>query len=229
MHFGVPPGRLKVEEGEAPAEGPEASSQEELVKRTLYPPDHERYKGLAAAKGYDQSYSRIAKVRYSHEAMIDMIIEDPSIRQNNLAEIFGVTVAWVSRIIGSDAFQGALAKRREDITDPFLFATIEERLKGLAMHSIDVISKRLEDSQNVDVALKAMDTAVKALGFGARDRGHVTQNNFVVQMPEKSLSSEAWALEHKGQMIEHQSFQTTAQNNPLVQPKKMQLRREGAS
>ena len=199
---------------------------QEQTHRMLYPPDHPKYQGLAAAKGYDQSYSRIAKVRYTHEAMIDMIIEDPGIKQNVLAERFGVTVAWISRIIGSDAFQGALAKRREDITDPFLVTTIEERLRGLAMHSIDVISKKLEDTNNADIALKGLEIASKALGFGARDRGGNTQNNFIVQMPQKATSAEDWAKAHgggNGQVIEHANFSSTATRNPLEQPSNMKL------
>ncbi|TXH40722.1 MAG: hypothetical protein E6Q97_39065 [Desulfurellales bacterium] len=204
----------------------ETDKLREDIHQVLYPPDHPKYQGLAAAKGYSQDYSRIQKVRYSHEAMIDMIIADPMIKQNELAERFDVRPAWISRIIGSDAFQGALAKRREDITNPFLVATIEERLKGLAMHSIDVISKKLEDTNNADIALKSLDIASKALGFGARDRGGQVQNNFIVQMPQKANSAEDWAKNYgggNGQVIEHQNFSSTATRNPLEQPSNMKL------
>lgn len=170
--------------------GPEAH-------RTFYPLDHEKYQGIGAAKGYSQNYSRIKKTRYSHDAMIDQIIANPGIKQNELAASFEVSVPWISRIIGSDAFQGALAKRREEITDPFLIATIEERFRGLAMQSLDIIAEKLESTKNLDVAIKALDISSKALGFGARVVGSgSTQNNFVIQLPTKSVDAGAWAAEH---------------------------------
>lgn len=158
-----------------------------------------RYQGLAAEKGYDQSHARIQKTRYSHEAMIDVIIANPEIKQNELAARFERRPAWISRIIGSDAFQAALAKRREELTDPFLVATIEERFKGLAIQSLDVIAEKLEATKNTDVALKALDISSKALGFGARTANHpAVQNNFVVQLPPKAQTALEWANEHSG-------------------------------
>lgn len=160
----------------------------------VYRVSDERYQGLAGEKGYDQSYSRIEKTRYSHEAMIDVIVAEPRITQNQLAAKFGYSVPWISRVIGSDAFQGALAKRREEITDPFLVATVEERLRGLATQALDVIADKMAATQNADIALKALDISVKALGFGARERNSgPTQNNFIVQMPGKAISAESWA------------------------------------
>jgi hypothetical protein len=187
-----------------------------------------RYQGLAAEKGYDQSHSRIAKLRYSHDAMIDILVAEPQIKQNELAVRFGVTVAWVSRIIGSDAFQGALAKRREELTDPFLVATITERMQGVANQALDVISEKLELTKNVDVALKAIDITAKALGFGAKAHNQTNvQNNFVVALPPKSENSESWAKSYGGDTTgvatERQSFSTTTTVDPLKQPTPMQI------
>jgi hypothetical protein len=173
------------------AEGVELSRTPPEERKYL-PVDHPKYQGLAEAKGYDQSYARIQRTHYSHEAMIDEIIANPNIKQNELATKFGKSVPWISRIIGSDAFQAALAKRREDITDPFLIATVEERFKGLAFQSLDIIAEKLETTKNTDLALKALDVSVKALGFGARGPSNAIQNNFVVQLPLKSNNSEEW-------------------------------------
>jgi hypothetical protein len=195
-------------------------------KQDYYDLDSPRYQGLAGAKGYDQSNPncRLNKLRYSHEAMIDVIVAEPGIKQNELASRFGVTVPWISRIIGSDAFQGALAKRREELTDPFLIATIEERLKGVAMQSLDVIAEKLAlPSVTMDGAMKALDITAKAMGFGARISGQTNvQNNFVVALPAKAVSSESWAESHgggQGAVIEHKSFNSTTDRDPLIQPK----------
>ena len=197
-------------------------------KQDYYSLDNERYQGLAEAKGYSQHNpnARLQKLRYSHEAMIDIIIAEPGIKQNELAAKFGVSVPWISRIIGSDAFQGALAKRREELTDPFLVATIEERMTGVAMQALDVIGEKLATTQNVDVALKAIDITSKALGFGAKvGQQNNVQNNFVVALPPKALNSTDWAKSHgggEGQTIEHQSFTSTATRDPTAQPQPLQ-------
>lgn len=161
-----------------------------------YPVTHEKYQGLAEEKGYDQSYARLQRMHYSHDAMVDLIIADPTIKQNQIASTFGRSVPWISRILGSDSFQAALAKRREELTDPFLVATIEERMKGLAMQSIDVLAEKLAVSSNADLALKALDISSKALGFGARGGGNGQQNNFTIVMPGKAVDAASWAEQH---------------------------------
>ncbi len=168
------------------------------VQKEYLSVNHPKYQGLAADKGYDQSnpLSRLQKVGYTHEAMIDVIISNPEIKQNDLARMFDRSVPWISRIIGSDAFQAALAKRREDLTDPFLIATIEERVRGLAYQSLDIIADKLESTKNVDIALKALDVSVKVLGFGARSGGPTQNNQFVIQLPPKSASAGEWAETH---------------------------------
>lgn len=175
-----------------------SAEQSEAAIREFYPVDHPRYQGIAASKGYDQSnpLTRLQAVRYTHEAMIDVILANPSIKQNELAKTFDRSVPWISRIIGSDAFQAALAKRREEITDPFLVATIEERMKGIAFQSLDIIAEKLALTQNSDLALKSLDISVKALGFGARAAGPGQHNNFTIVLPPKSANSEEWAAQH---------------------------------
>jgi hypothetical protein len=207
----------------------EGSGEEAELKRQFYPLDHEKYQGIAAAKGYDQSEQRLQRTHYSHEAMIDVLIAEPTITQGELAIKFNRTQGWISRIIGSDSFQGALAKRREEITDPFLVATIEERMKCLATQSLDVLARKLDLADNADIALKTLDITTKALGFGARHQGGNTVNNFVVQMPDKAPSIEDWASKNgggQGAIIEHKNFSTTVDRDPLTQPKSLTLARE---
>lgn len=165
-------------------------------QREYLPVTHEKYQGLAAAKGYDQSEQRVHRINYSHEAMIDVLLAEPTIKQHELAKRFNRSECWISRIIGSDAFQAALSKRRDELTDPFLVATIEERFRGLAQQSLDIIAEKLETSKNTDLALKALDVSVKALGFGARGAGGGQSNQFIIQLPPKSANAADWAAEH---------------------------------
>lgn len=168
--------------------------------REYLPLNHPKYANIAEAKGYAQedfSGNRLQKVSYSHEAMIDILIHEPTITQNELAKRFGYSVSWVSIVMGSDAFQAALAKRRDDLLNPEIIASLEERFRGLAAQSMQVIADKLEKTQNPDLAVKALEISSKALGFGARSapQGPIT-NNFVVALPPKIESASDWAAAH---------------------------------
>lgn len=109
----------------------------------------------------------IAKMRYSHDGMVDLIVQNPGISQNSLAAAFGYTPAWVSRIIASDAFQERLEARRQEIVDPFIAATIKERFQALVVQSLERLMLELEKPQiKPEVALRAAELGAKALGMG---------------------------------------------------------------
>lgn len=115
----------------------------------------------------------IQKVAYTHDAMIDLIIANPSISQNQIAAHFGYTASWISQIISSDAFQSRLAERRNEIVDPAIRATVEEQFKGIVYRSLDILRTKLArpaDQVPDNLALRSLDLASRALGFGARDR-----------------------------------------------------------
>jgi hypothetical protein len=168
------------------------------AQREFLPLDHPKYQGIATAKGYKQDsvHNRLQRVHYSHEAMIEEMIINPSITQRELAKLFGRSENWLSIVIGSDAFQAALAKRRDDILDPAIVASIEERFKGVVSQSLTIVAEKLELTKNVDLALKTLDVGVKALGFGARQGGNQQNNQFIIQLPSKSTNSEEWRKEH---------------------------------
>lgn len=194
------------------SDSPETSSDEatpgsegfafDPATQSYLPLDHPKYAGIATAKGYKQgdefSGNRLLKVSYSHEAMIDVLLAEPTVTQNELAKRFERSVSWISIVMGSDAFQAALAKRRDDVTNPLLIATIEDRFRGLADRSLQIIADKLESSQSIDVAFKALDISAKALGFGARAVAGPTTvtNQFVVQLPTKSPSAAEWSAAH---------------------------------
>lgn len=136
--------------------------------------DEELEAVLAAARNREAVVPRqaIAKISYSHEAMIDLIIANPGISQNAIAARFGLTPSWVSQVIVSDTFQSALAKRRAEVVDPLLIATVEENFKSLVSRSIDVLHQKLnrpalEIPDNL--ALRALEIGSRAAGYGAKD------------------------------------------------------------
>lgn len=116
-----------------------------------------------------QSGKAIQKVRYSHDGMIDLIVQDPSISQNKLAEVFGYTPAWVSLVMSSDAFKERLAARKEELIDPAIRASLDERFRAVVTRSLEVLQEKLAAPASVvpdALALRAAELGAKALGLG---------------------------------------------------------------
>ena len=111
----------------------------------------------------------LEKVRYSHDAMIDVMIAQPRITQNELGLRFGYTAGWVSTIQSSDAFRMRLEARREELVDPLIRVSIEERFKALTARSLQVLQEKLSkpiDQVPDQLALKAAELGAKSLGLG---------------------------------------------------------------
>jgi hypothetical protein len=135
----------------------------------------------------------ISKVNYTHDAVISMIIATPWITQREIARHFHYTEAWISQVMGSDAFQARLAARKSELEDPAIIATIEERFKGLANLSMNVLQEKLEASRSAELALKTLELATRGMGYGARQAAVNQQVNFVVQVPGKAATEEEWS------------------------------------
>jgi hypothetical protein len=111
---------------------------------------------------------RIDKLSYTHEAMIDLIIAEPTASAIELAEVFGYSAGWISRIVASDAFQSRLAERKARLTDPVIAHTLDERLRGVAIHSIALIQEKLTAEESADYAIDALGLATTAMGMYKR-------------------------------------------------------------
>ena len=111
----------------------------------------------------------LQRVRYSHEAMADMLIADPTITQNSIAAYFGRTPTWISIVINSDAFQAFYSARKAELIDPELVATVRERLQALTVRSLQVLQEKMmrpADQIPDNLALKAAELGAKGLGLG---------------------------------------------------------------
>src|SRR5262245_47536767 len=110
------------------------------------------------------------KLRYSHKAMIDMLIAEPWLRQNDLAARFGRTASWISTIMASNAFQAALAERTDEIIDPVLKMQAKERFEGLMLRSIEILEQKLAkpsiDQIPDQLALRTFELTSRAAGYG---------------------------------------------------------------
>lgn len=125
------------------------------------------------AEPAERTTGGIAKLSYTHDAMIDQIIAKPDISQNQLAALFGYTPAWVSQIISSDAFQAKLAERTKELVDPVVRASVEEQFKGIVSRSLDILREKLNRPAHQvpdNLALRSLEISARAAGYGARDQ-----------------------------------------------------------
>jgi len=146
----------------------------------------------------------IAKVRYTHDAIIDEILVNPAISQGELAKNFGFTQAWISIIVNSDAFQERLRERKGELVDPKLVASIEARLDALARVSLDALLKKVE--QHDRIPLKTMElVSIAKLGTGDRANrpaAPLQQNNlYVVALPPQANNSREWMQSAQGRKL----------------------------
>jgi hypothetical protein len=99
--------------------------------------------------------------------MLALIIANPDLTHAQYAAHFGRTPSWFASVLASEAFQIALADRKDEIPDPAITATMEERLKALAMRSLFVIQSKLDAPQVSDqTVLAAAQLGIKGLGLG---------------------------------------------------------------
>lgn len=154
----------------------------------------------------ESSVYQIQKLNYSHEAMVDLLIQNPQIKQSDLARTFGYTEGWISRVIRSDAFREQVAARKGELVDPMILQSLEERFEALAARSAEVLMEKL-DLPNVsgDLALKALEVSGRALGYGAQKTNVNVQTNFVVAMPAKSGDSDSWIEGHSPRVLNAES------------------------
>lgn len=135
----------------------------------------------------------IQKVRYTHDAIIDCILANPSVSQGDLAREFGFTQAWMSIIINSDAFQERLAERKGELCDPIIRASTEARLDALAKRSLDKLLDRVDNNHPVSTGDLIR---MAALGVGDRNRrpekAPIEQNLYVVNLPPPAKDANSW-------------------------------------
>lgn len=109
----------------------------------------------------------LKRVTYTHLDMIDYMLANPGCGLKELAARYGYSMGWISNIQASDAWKAAMAKRREELVDPLMHATIQERFEGITALSLQRLQEKLEQPQVSDnVVLRAVELGAKAMGIG---------------------------------------------------------------
>lgn len=106
---------------------------------------------------------RPAVLKYTHEAMIDLILQEPGVRIPELAKLFNYSPGWIARVVASDSFQARLAERKAQLVDPHISHSLNERLRSVAVHAVGIIEEKLESEQSASYAIEALGLATVAM------------------------------------------------------------------
>lgn len=142
------------------------------------------------------------KISYTHDAVIDFIIENPMAGHQEIAEHFGYSKVWISRLVCSDAFQARLAKKK-DIVLNGIAASVEERMRETTLKALDILDDKLDATSDPKLAMQFLTLTAKAAGYGARGPSLQVNNTWVVPMPTQAPSAAEWESRYtRGQTIE---------------------------
>lgn len=133
-----------------------------------------------------------AKTQVTHAALIDYLLANPRATLVQMAAAFGwKSTQSVSIIINSDSFQAALAKRQEQICDPILTQSIEDRIKGLASKSAEILREKLDQNPSEKLVLEVFKESTRAGSYGVKAPVAI-QQQFVVALPGPASNSQEW-------------------------------------
>lgn len=105
---------------------------------------------------------------YTPETLVQTLISEPGKPYAYYAAMFGYKEPWFYQILANEAFQACAQEHRDSIADPFIAATMPERLKALALQSLAVVQHKLSaPNVNDQTVLAAAALGVKGLGLGA--------------------------------------------------------------
>lgn len=142
------------------------------------------------------------KISYTHDAVIDFIIENPMAGHQEIADHFGYSKVWISRLICSDAFQARLAKKKDIILNA-VTASVEERVRETTLKALDIIDDKLDATSDPKLAMQFLTLTAKAQGYGARPAQNLQVNNtWIVPMPQRAPSSAEWEAAYNRPPIE---------------------------
>lgn len=118
----------------------------------------------APSNQVDRTHDGDGKSSFSYEQLADTLILNPRISGKELSKLFGYTETWISIVMNSDAFRVVMQRRKGDLVDPILRASIEDHYKALAARSCHVLMEKL----SAPVQVISDDLALRAAALGAQ-------------------------------------------------------------
>lgn len=113
---------------------------------------------------------QIKQMSSRHEQILNYILLNPTKTYGEVAGHFGVTPAWLSVIIHSDAFQRRLSERQDEIFDCGVLQPISDKLSAAADLTIDKYLEKVP-TFTADQLISSTDKLLGKLGFGSKPNG----------------------------------------------------------
>lgn len=109
--------------------------------------------------------NQIRKMGITHELILNWLVSNPDKTQNECAEHFGVTPAWLSVVVNSDCFQARWLHLRQ-MLDQEVTAVAEAKMREVVDKGLDRLSTMIEASPDPEFVLNTTDKILSRLGYG---------------------------------------------------------------
>jgi hypothetical protein len=139
--------------------------------------------------------------------MIDLIISDPTISQNDIADHFGMSASWISTIMCSDLFQSRLAECREKLIDPQIRASLKVQFEGMLARSMEVLREKMKARPDLipdQLAVQVMKVTSQSLGYGVRE-ARVSVQETHVHLEELGNNLVSLLRRRKSEIYDHEA------------------------
>lgn len=108
----------------------------------------------------------VFSITHVHEAMISYIIAFPHHGLREIADHFGYTSGWVSRLMNSDLFKSRLKERQEETYSAAL-GSLTGKLEAAAHVGVEKLTRMMEKSEDPKFIKESTSDVLTRLGFGA--------------------------------------------------------------
>jgi hypothetical protein len=117
------------------------------------------------------AHVQVQRLSHRHEAVLRVMLENPDAKLGDIALLLGMTPAWLSTLIHTDAFQAALREKQGDLWSDSR-VSVRDRLSGIASAGLDVLGERLADAETPTGEVReTTKMALTALGYGGSGAG----------------------------------------------------------
>jgi len=114
----------------------------------------------------------IKRISFTHEALVNWLVENPERSLRDCAEYFGYTQSWLSQIIHSDIFQARLGAR-QDAVFAQVAQDIPAKLRGITDVALEKLGRKIEEVEDADFILDATDKLLHRNGYAPNSSRNV--------------------------------------------------------
>lgn len=133
--------------------------------------------------------AQVQNLTVRHQAIMDLMIQNPMMKLGEIAQHFKMTQAWMSCVIHSDIFQAMLAEKMGVVFNETVLP-IKEKLAVVANIALDKMINTLPAETDLRVLNTVAESTLDRLGFGAPKAPAVQINNTENNVQVNVLRSE---------------------------------------